>query len=179
MKTKTVKRKNTDQNLLKAIRRHPGLSQYELAKKLNWSSGKVDGAVRRLLNTKQVFLQVVERNGRRVNLVHPKHNQPVNTLKIPRELYDQEGGDGKVLFYALDRSNIGVASREVPDWKEHTGFIVEGKAECRGDKVCMRIPEKLVRFYNLEEKYKTVSSQEGILIITVSGDIVETKNYPT
>ncbi|MFW6111128.1 MAG: hypothetical protein ACOC6H_03735 [Thermoproteota archaeon] len=179
MGSQTLKRKNTDQVLLEVVREHPGLSQYELGKRLEWSPGRVDGAVRRMLNSDQVFLRVIERNGRTVNLVHPTPSHPLNTLRIPRELYDKMGVGETVWFYALDRSTIGVATREMPDWKEHAGFTLKGKAGFEGDKVDVRIPEKMVRFYHLEEKYKTVSSQGDFLLITVSGNIVENKNYPS
>ena len=40
----------SDKALLDVIKDYPGLSQYELTKKLNWQSGRVDGAIRRLFN---------------------------------------------------------------------------------------------------------------------------------
>jgi predicted transcriptional regulator len=56
----------SDKLLFETIKDYPGLSQYELAKKLEWESGRVDGAIRRLLNENLILIKSIERNGRLV-----------------------------------------------------------------------------------------------------------------
>ena len=43
----------------------------------------------------------------------------------------------------------------------------------------MEIPEKFWRFYKLDRKHRAVSINGNNLLITVSGDIVEEKKYPS
>jgi hypothetical protein len=38
----------TDNELMEAVNSFPGLSLYELSRKLGWSIGRVDGSVKRL-----------------------------------------------------------------------------------------------------------------------------------
>ena len=75
--------KESDEMLLEVIEKYPGLSQYELARRLKWPSGRIDGSIRRLLNANEIFIRVLERNGRRVNLVYPKNQKPSSIIEIP------------------------------------------------------------------------------------------------
>ena len=121
MSVKRNKRgKESDEILMKIIREYPGLSQYELARKLKWSFGRVDSSVRRLMKLNKVFLRVVERNGRRVNLVYPKDKKPSTFLEVPMELLEVGNPiwNDKAYFYALDSSTIGVSGSEMLEWKE-------------------------------------------------------------
>lgn len=182
MATKTVKGKNTDQALLHVVRRYPGLSQYELANKLKWSIGRVDGAARRLLNSKEVYIRVLERNGRRVNLIYPKGERPRDVIEIPESLLETANPtwEEEAFIYALDHVTIGISGREIPDWSEIACF--SSRVPLRrgdGDKVSLTIPEKFVHFYNLEKKHRVVFLNGNNVLVTVSGDIIETKNYPS
>jgi predicted transcriptional regulator len=84
--TRNKKGLESDKLLLDTINDYPGLSQYELTKKLGWQSGKVDGAIRRLLNQNQIQIKSIERNGRTVNLVYPKDSKPSNIIEVPANL---------------------------------------------------------------------------------------------
>ena len=55
---------DTDYELYKVIDKNPGHSIYELAKGLNWSSGKVHGSVRRLEKEGLVHTKRELRDGR-------------------------------------------------------------------------------------------------------------------
>lgn len=177
------KGKETDEILLETIEDYPGLSQYELARKLNWHSGHVDSSVRRLLKSKKAFLRVVERSGRRVNLVYPSDEKPSNLIEVPSNLLKigNPSWSSDAFFYALDNSTIGIAGREVDEWKEISCFLEKAPIS-KGDdedRILLRIPERFWRFYNLDRKYRVVSVNGNSLLVTVSGDIVEEKNYPS
>ena len=186
MPKKTIKGRNTDQVLLEVVRNYPGLSQYELCKKLKWTVGRVDGTVRRLLNSKEVYVTVIERNGRRVNLAYPKDQKPSNMIEIPESLLKTANPSARTVWqeeafiYALDNVTIGISGCEIPEWSEIACFNSKVLIR-RGDnnKVFLRIPEKFVNFYNLEKKHRVVFLNGNNILVTVSGDIIETKNYPS
>lgn len=62
---------DTDYELYEAIDRRPESSIYELAKEMNWSSGKVYGSVRRLERDGWVHTEKAERDGRLILKVKP------------------------------------------------------------------------------------------------------------
>jgi len=180
-KRRNTKGRESDEILLKVIERYPGLSQYELGKKVGWPSGRVDGSVRRLLNGNMVFIRVLERGGRRVNLVYPIGQKPLNVIEVPAELFcvDNPVWDEFAFVYALDSSTIGVSGREMPEWGEIACFLERVPIRKDGEKIVFEVPERFWRFYSLERKHRVVSVNGNNLLITVSGDIVEEKKYPS
>jgi len=173
--------KESDKILLSVIIDYPGLSQYELAKKLQWRSGHVDGSIRRLLNSHKIFIRVLERDGRRVNLVYPEPHKPLSLIEVPDKLL-QKGNpiwNENAFVYALDSSTIGIAGEEMPEWEEISCFVERINLQKTEGKTVLRIPEKFWRFYNMERKHRVVSVNGNNILITVSGDIVEEKRYPS
>ena len=177
--------KESDQILLDKIREYPSLSQYELGQKLKWNMGHIDGSVRRLLRSKDVYLKVISRNGRKVNLVYPKDfpesQISLDVVEIPLSLIERSNPtwNDEAIIYALDSSTMGVCGEELPEWSEHA--LLETRIPiCIDEEILsFKIPEKMTDFYHLSEKHRTVSVSENSVLITVSGDIVETKKYPT
>lgn len=173
--------KESDKILLEVIREYPGLSQYELKRKLNWHSGHVDSSVRRLLKSNNVFLRVMERNGRHVNLVYPKDQKPLNIIEVPIELLkvNNPTWNEHAFMYALDSSTIGVSGKEILDWAEISCFHETISLQREEGKIIFRLPEKFWRFYNLERKHKVISINGNNILITISGNIIEEKRYPS
>ncbi|MBS7632230.1 hypothetical protein KEJ15_01215 [Candidatus Bathyarchaeota archaeon] len=173
--------KKSDDLLLDTIEKNSGLSQYELARKLNWHSGHVDGSIRRLLKTSRIYIRVLERNGRHVNLVYPKDQKPSKVLEVPTELLKVANPvwNDHAFFYALDSSTIGVSGREFPEWKEVSCFLEKVPIQKEDGRIVLQIPENFWRFYNLDRKHRVVSVNGNNILITVSGDIVEEKEYPS
>ena len=173
--------KKSDDLLLEAIEKNPGLSQYELARKLNWHSGHVDGSIRRLLKANRIYIRVLERNGRRVNLIYPKDQKPSNVLEVPSELLKVGNPvwNDYAYFHALDSSTIGVSGREIPEWKEVSCFLETVAIQREDGRLVLQIPEAFWRFYNLDRKHRVVSVNGNNILITVSGDIIEEKEYPS
>ena len=46
-------------------------------------------------------------------------------------------------------------------------------------KLVLQIPEAFLRFYNMRRRHRVVSVNGNNLLVTVSGDIVEEKKYPS
>jgi len=180
-KKRNKRGRESDEILLDIIEKYPGLSQYELGKKLKWKAGHVDGSIRRLLKADRILIRVLIRNGRRVNLVYPKGQKPLNIIEVPTELLARANPvwNESAFVYALDSSTIGVSGCEVPEWKETSCFLEKIPIQEAEEKMVFQIPESFWRFYNLERKHRVVSLNGNNLLITVSGDIIEEKKYPS
>ena len=178
---RNIKGAKSDKILFDMIKKYPGLSQYELGKKLGWNSGHVDGSIRRLLNQNKIFIRILERNGRRVNLVYPKDQKPLNVIEVPAELLRTANPAWKeyAFVYALDSSTIGISGYQTPEWEETSCFLEKIPIKETNKKMILQIPDKFWRFYNLERKHRVVSINGNNILITVSGDIVEEKKYPS
>lgn len=170
----------SDEILLETIEAFPGLSQYELAQKLKWPSGRIDGSIRRLLKGKKVFVRILERNGRRVNLVYPADLRPADIIEVPANLLHAGNPTwlNSAFVYGLDSSTIGVSGHAMPEWEEISCFAEEIPITRDSEKVVVQIPEKIKRFYNFEQKHRVVSVNGNNLLITISGSIIEDKRYP-
>ena len=171
----------SDKLLLETIIKYPGLSQYELTKKLDWQSGKVDGAIRRLVNENQLLIKSTQRNGRLVNLVYPKDNKPQNTIDVPTNLLQIENKTwlDSAFVYALDSTTIAIAGREMPEWKEIACFTETTPIKKDKETLVLQLPERFSRFYNIERKHKVVTVNGNAILITISGSIIEEKKYPS
>ncbi len=170
----------SDDALLRIIIEQPGLSQYELTKKLIWPSGRVDGSIRRLINANQIIVRVLERNGRRVNLVYPKGNKPSDSIEVPVKLLQKDEATWQdcAFVYALDSTTIGVSGRLMPEWAKISCFTEEIPIHRNEGKMVLQVPEKFRRFYGLERKHMVSSVNGNNILITVSGNIIEEKKYP-
>jgi hypothetical protein len=180
--TKSNRRgRESDKILLDVIKNYPGLSQYELAKKLKSSIGRIDGSIRRLLDQHHIFIQVIERNGRTANLIYPKEHKLSNLIEVPITLLKTGNplSQQKAFIYALDSSTIGVSGKEIPEWKEISCFQQRLPLKKEKEKIEFCIPEAFLRFYNMERKHRIVSVNGNNLLITISGDIIEEKKYPS
>ncbi|MCL4429113.1 MAG: hypothetical protein M1167_00010, partial [Chloroflexi bacterium] len=161
----------SDKLLLETINNYPGLSQYELTKRLDWPSGKVDGAIRRLVNNNQILIKSTQRNGRLVNLIYAKDHKPPNVIEVPISLLqigNQTWADSAYV-YALDSTTIGIAGTEMPEWKEIACFTETTPIKKDKENIVLQIPEKFNRFYNLERKHKVVTVNGNAILITITG----------
>jgi hypothetical protein len=170
----------SDKLLLGLVTSNPGLSQYELTKKLDCPSGKVDGAIRRLVNQNQLLIKNTQRNGRLVNLVYPKDNKPQNDITVPTNLLQFENGMwlDSAFVYALDSTTIGIAGNEMPEWKETACFTETTPIKKDKETLVLQFPERFNRFYNLKRKHKVVTVNGNTILITITGNIINEKKYP-
>jgi len=184
MNVKSNKRgKKSNTTIRELIKEYPGLSQYELSRKLRWTTGRVDGAVRRLVKSGEVFLRVVVRNGRGVNLVYPEEFKPSDNIEVPNNLLDigNPVWQDRAWFYALDSSTIGISGYNIDEWNEISQFVEEIPIDRsrEEEKLVLRIPERFWTFYNLERKHRVVSINGNAILVTLSGDIIEERAYPS
>ena len=166
---RTPKGGGTDQELLEIVSRRPGLSKYELARSAKWSIGKTDGAIVRLAERRLVYLMVLERDGRRVNLVYPAGYVEPSYISVHAEVVPL--GVVSAVVYALNSSTIGVSWEDNDDW---------GRIALRAERVALRasngdvifdLPSGFKWFYGFDHRHHVVSIMEEGLLITVSGEI--------
>lgn len=169
-----------DGMLLTTIKRAPGLSLYELRQIMKWSNGKVDGSLRRLLNERKIVINAIERNGRPVHLVYPKHRLPYNIVEIPKSLLKLRNPTWKdaAFFYALDSLSFGVTGERFPEWERIASFKEKVALVNKKDRLVVTIPKIFVSFYRLSEKRLTKSVADNNVLLTVNGSIIESKAYP-
>ena len=171
----------SDKLLFEIIKDYPGLSQYELTKKLEWESGRVDGAIRRLLNENLILIKSIERNGRLVNLVYLKDNKPSNIIEVPENLL-QFGNStwlDSAFVYALDSTTIGIAGHEMPEWNEISCFIEKIPiTKDKKKKLLCRFQKNSADSMTLVGRHKVASVNGNTILITIAGSIVEEKKYP-
>ena len=171
----------SDDILLSKISEYPGLSQYELAKKLKWPSGRIDGSTRRLVNEKKIVIKILERNGRHVNLIYPKDDKPSDCVELPAKLLHVGNPTwlNSAFVYALDSSTIGISGHEMPEWAEISCFQEETPLRREAEKVLIQIPEKMKRFYDWDRKLRVLSVNGNNILVTISGNLVKQKKYPS
>lgn len=164
----------TNEELSQLIEKEPGLSKYEIKKKLRWSMGKTDGAIRRLLASKKIFIRKIERDGRRVSLIFPIDMMPTNIVTLPKTELEIENPiwTDKAFMYALDSETIGVTGEEYEKWDD-ARFRNEISIKDDGAEISFGFPQDFMEFYNLEEKHYSVSIVSNRVLISITGRIIE------
>lgn len=165
--------------LLRTVRERPGLSMYELGREIGWNIGRVDGCVRRLLNAGKLRVAAVERNGRRTNLVFPKSKKDPRLIEVPTSLLGNPTFSHEAFSYALDSTTIGISGRVKRDWEEDASFMEKTSLKRSKRKISLKLPERFLRFYRLDEKRKVVTVNGDVILVTVSGDLIQSKKYPS
>jgi hypothetical protein len=171
------KGKKVNDELYVLIERDPGLSKYELSKKIGWSMGKTDGAINRLLAEGRVFIKEIEMEGRQVKLVYPSHLRPSNMITVP-ETELRRGNPtwlSTAYFYALDSETMGITGGEFEAWDRIACFKNVGPIEYREGQAVIELPDDFKDFYNLERKHFSVSLNANNILVTVTGRIVASK----
>jgi hypothetical protein len=162
------------------VRTNPGISLYGLAKRTHWPIGKVDGAVRRLVNSGKLFLVADEYNGRKRSMIFPSRLKPQPLITIPSSLVTIGNPTwlDQAHLYALDNHTIGIAGESLAEWRRISKF--EGRSPLKREKgrLSFVIPEAFTSFYGLETHYFTKTINSNNILVTVGGPIIESRSYP-
>ena len=65
------------------------------------------------------------------------------------------------------------------EWEEISCFSEKIPIRKGAETAVLQLPEKIVRFYNMERRHRVVSVNGNTILVTVSGEIVEEKKYPS
>jgi len=173
--------KLTDAKIERIVRDSPGASLYQLTRRTGWKIGKVDGAVRRLLNRRKVFLVSDERNGRRLTSVYPARFRPTTTITVPSRLLRTGNPTwmDEAYVYALDHHTVGITGEPLPQWRKIARFMSTVRIRRDDGELHLTIPKEFVEFYHLDSHYFTKTLNANNILVTVGGQVVQSKAYPS
>ena len=159
----------TDAAVLKEIMMKPGIAIAEIAQNLEWTNGKVDGSVNRLIVEGKASVKHNLKRGVLVKTVYPADfdKKQNNIVQIPTELVNYDLWREKAFVYALSRSTIGIASHEVGEWGVKAFSVECVSVEKRPEVVTLKLPERLAEFYQLENSEISLSAVGDLVFITV------------
>ena len=114
-------------------------------------------------------------------MVYPEEQKPSNLIEIPSELLEISNPiwNDRAFFYALDNTTIGISGSEKKEWQEISSLQENVPIQKNGENIFLQIPEAFWRFYHLDRKHRVVSINENNLLVTIAGDIVAEKKYPS
>lgn len=172
----------TDSIVLEEIMKKPGVTVSEIAEALGWSNGKVDGSVNRLLLRGKVSVKHYLQRGMLVKRVYPEEYsvKPRNTLEVPEKMVDRSLWKDIAVVYALSRSTIGVAPKEVEEWEKKAFFKDRAAIQKDKENIIITLPEKFCDFYQLENSETSLSTVGNFVLATVESVIPVTlpPTYP-
>lgn len=167
----------TDNALKDIVDSNPGLSLYELSRKLDWSIGRVDGSVKRLIETDDAHIRLVERSGRRVNLVFPSGSSSGDVISVPAKPLEENSRawGNSAIVYALDSDTIGVSSDFDENWERKASFRNRAPVTRDGENLKIDLPDNVKNFYKLGNKHIDILIESSNIVLITSGKIVESK----
>jgi hypothetical protein len=159
----------TDSAVLEEIMKKPGVTVSEIAETLGWSNGKVDGSVNRLLLRGKVFVKHYLQRGMLVKRVYPEKYpvKPRNIIEVPEKMIDRDLWKGSAVVYALSRSTMGIAPKEVEEWDRKALFKDCADIEKVKQNIIVTLPERFRDFYQLENSEMSLSTVGNFVLATV------------
>ena len=182
--TRKKQAEQTDEALLSFIRERPGaLSLYQIAQEMDWSIGRVQKSVERLLKNGLISYTRAFLGGRSLKLIvstkteEKQGQQPAvdlptqleRTITVPAELVSNGCWSDHAFLYALDRLTLGISADREGRWQESS--LLETKVQLRrGEKTTVvELPENIYRFYHLNINDYGISTfaKEDKILVTV------------
>lgn len=171
----------TDAFVLTEVKQRPGSTVHEIAERLNWSNGRVDGSVNRLVSQGRIRVQHVLRKGTLVKRVYPiEHvSKPRDIVEIPRNMIDDKLWGETTEVYALSRTTIAISPNKIEEW-EKRAFRRENVSIQRSDEALeIRLPRSISDFYQLENSEISLSTTGDLALVTVESTLMSVSLPPT
>lgn len=164
-----TKGRSTDTAVLEEIIKKPGIAIAEIAENLEWTNGKIDGSVNRLVAEGKASVKHNLKRGMLVKTVYPAEfdKKQVNLVQIPEEMVNCDLWREKAFVYALSRSTIGIAPHEVGEWGVKAFSAAYVSVEKRPEGVTLKLPERLAEFYQLDNSEINLSAVGDLVFVTV------------
>ncbi|MBS7632543.1 winged helix-turn-helix domain-containing protein [Candidatus Bathyarchaeota archaeon] len=159
----------TDSIVLEEIMKKPGLTVSEIADRLGWTNGKVDGSVNRLVLRGKASVKHCLRRGMLVKMVFPLEYlvKSPEIVEIPKEMVDYEVWQDSAIVYALSRSTIGISYKEIAEWDKKAFFKECVSIEISDENIVLKLPEKFARFYQLDNSDISLSTIGNCVLVSV------------
>ena len=163
------KGRSTDAAVLEEIMKKSGIAIAEIAENLEWTNGKVDGSVNRLVAEGKASVKHNLKRGMLVKTVYPTDfdKKQDNLVQIPAELVNCDLWREKAFVYALSRSTIGISPHEVGEWSVKAFSAEYVSVEKRLEGVTLKLPERLAEFYQLDNSEISFSAVGDLVFVTV------------
>jgi predicted transcriptional regulator len=164
----------TDALVLRKVELRPGSSVHDIAERLDWTNGRVDGSVNRLISQGKVRVRHVLRKGTLVKEVYPKEyvSKPHDVVEIPRNMIADDLWKETVEVYALSRTTIAISPDKVEEWDKRA-FRQEQVSIQKSDKALeIRLPGSIADFYQLENSEISLSTVGNLALVTVESTLV-------
>lgn len=159
----------TDSIVLREIMEKPGMTVSEIAEKLHWSNGRTDGSINRLILTKKIAVKHYLQRGTLKKRAYPENYKatPKNVVDLPVKIIDQKLWNKSAFVYALSRSTLGFAPKEIEEWNKKALFKDHISFQKNRDNIHIKIPENLETFYQLENSDMSLSTIGSLALVTV------------
>jgi hypothetical protein len=167
------KGRETDNAVLKVVRGHPGLGISDIAKKLGWTNGRVDGSVNRLISEEKVKVMHFSRKGILIKKVFPIgfESKSYKAFEIPKDLIINEMWRKEIFAYAVSRSTIGLSPIPRKEWAL-APIKDRLKVQLKEDTLQIDLPDAFVDFYKLNNSETSLSIMGDLAMITVEATVI-------
>jgi hypothetical protein len=174
--------KETDDSVLEEVERKPSSTVREIATRLGWSNGRVDGSVNRLVSQGRIKVRHHLKRGTLVKKVYPLRHIPTppNIVEIPTNMIDADLWKDTVNVYALSRSTVALSPVQVDEWEEKALRKEKGVIVKNRDVLQIEISGVLSDFYQLENAETSISTTASFAMVTVESvlPVILPSTYP-
>jgi len=171
----------TDASVLREVEIRPGYTVHDLAERLDWTNGRVDGSINRLVSQGKVNVKHALRRGVLVKKAYPKNYVPkaLGIVEIPRNMIDDNMWKETVQVYALSRFTIGISPSMVEEW-EKKAFKRDRASVLKKDEALeIELPDSISDFYQLENSEISISTIGNLALVTVESTLLPVALPPT
>jgi len=162
----------TDSNIFEEVKKRPGSTVREIAESLEWTNGKVDGSVNRLVSKGELKVQHCVRRGVLVKKVFlADYSVKLGVFEIPKKMIDESLWKKSATVYALSRTTIGFSPTKMEDWEKLAVKKQEVPINRDVDSLVIELPPFFINFYQLENSETTLSTVGDSGLITVESTV--------
>lgn len=159
----------TDATILEEVKKRPGSTISEIANRLGWSNGRVDGSVNRLASNNKVSIKHCLKKSMLIKKVYPTQTpiKPHNIIEVSRENIEYDVWKDNAKIYALSRSTIGISPTEIDEWNKKALLKEEVPIQKKEEGITIELSEALSEFYQLENSDISSSIIGNSVLVTV------------
>jgi len=171
----------TDALVLKVVQEKHGSAVHEIAQRLNWTNGRVDGSVNRLVSQGKVKVKHSLQRGVLVKRVYPQEyvSKPHNLIEIPLNMIEEDLWTKTVQVYALSRSTIALSPRRVDEWDKRAFQRKQIHIRKGAEELTIELPRSISEFYQLENSETSLSTTGDLALVTVESTALTVALPPT
>jgi len=161
-----------EKKLLVLIKDNPGMSVYDLSKRVRRDPSTIHSAVRRLISERLVVARTVLRKEGRLKRVYPQGFKfdDFCDITLPKQVVHIGNPAWQDAYiYQLNSQSIGIAGEPVPDWEAHAEPVVQKTQHMQDGSIRIRLPDKICNFYDLSRKETLLAYINNKALLTITG----------